>query len=462
MKKSIIVIFLVVLMTLSYASAGYWYVSRDGSNADGQSWTTAWSDVGNIGWDLINPGDTIYLDGGTDSMSYGRIITGKGGSSGSPITISRSTDPGHDGKVYLSGAEIDHPYITIDGLDKDMLEVHGTGGYTFRVQGNSDHFELDNIYIWGNASGAWGVFIYVTSGGMTIRDSEISGQSATEDQMKYYSDGDLLIENSVFHGWRSIGGSHSDFLESCNSANQGSCPGGNIIVRNNIFYDAPHDCFMMADTAFHDVEFTGNIFYNVQDAIKLYSADSIKSYNNFFYDCRDLVTYISSPSDCANNIYSGVSPFGTNNPVSVCGSIHNSLWTPGSPGYTAGNGNLQADPMFLDPDDILGPDGIAFTSDDGFNLQPGSPAIGAGAGGVDIGPYAHIDSSCGSGTCDLGEDCSSCPGDCGNCSSCSPADADDDSVVSNDELVIFISQWNAGNVTIGELITAIGEWKHGC
>ena len=45
------------------------------------------------------------------------------------------------------------------------------------------------------------------------------------------------------------------------------------------------------------------------------------------------------------------------------------------------------DPMFLDESDPIGPDGIAWTADDGFQLTTGSPLIGAGEGGVDIGAY---------------------------------------------------------------------------
>ena len=40
-----------------------------------------------------------------------------------------------------------------------------------------------------------------------------------------------------------------------------------------------------------------------------------------------------------------------------------------------GEGNLEADPLFVDP---LGPDGAAGTDDDNLRLQPGSPCIDAG------------------------------------------------------------------------------------
>jgi len=386
----------VFLIVIASTVAEDFYVSKSGSNSDGRSWAAAWNDVNNINWGNILPGDTIYLDGGTSSMSYGKFVTGAGGTSSNRILITRSKEAGHDGKVYFSGAEVNHPYITIDGLDKDKLEVYGSGGYTIRIQGSADNTVLDNIYLWGEMAPTWGVLIYLTSGSLTINHSEISGQSASEDQIKFYSQKDMRIENSVFHGWKSIDGSHSDFLEgACNSGSQPSCPGGSIIVRNSYFYDSPHDCFMMSDTAFDYVEFTGNVFDGVSDAIKIYSADKVVIHNNIFRNCRQLVTYSSSTTDCKNNIFLGISPWG--NPVNTCSGTY-SMWATGSPGFVEAEGNIQADPMFLNTEDILGPDGIAFTSDDGFNLKEGSPARGAGENGFDIGPFQY--SSQPSSTCE--------------------------------------------------------------
>jgi len=70
---------------------------------------------------------------------------------------------------------------------------------------------------------------------------------------------------------------------------------------------------------------------------------------------------------------------------------------------------------------------------------------------------------CGNGICESGETPESCPADCRNASSCiSRADSDKDSAVSTEELAGYITEWKAGSVTIGELITAVNEWKNGC
>jgi hypothetical protein len=73
---------------------------------------------------------------------------------------------------------------------------------------------------------------------------------------------------------------------------------------------------------------------------------------------------------------------------------HYSLWGPGVYGYFDGNGtNLIGDPMFLDPTNILGPDGVPFTADDGFNLRAGSPTIDHGTLTIDKSDIAGASSA---------------------------------------------------------------------
>lgn len=58
-------------------------------------------------------------------------------------------------------------------------------------------------------------------------------------------------------------------------------------------------------------------------------------------------------------------------------------------GFSETNGINGGDPMFVDPSDPLGPDGLQFTADDGLRLAAGSPAIGQGPGGADLGAYDY-------------------------------------------------------------------------
>ncbi|HSW97262.1 MAG TPA: hypothetical protein VLF89_05540, partial [Candidatus Saccharimonadales bacterium] len=77
---------------IGHAAGNTYYVSKNGNNADGTSWTSAWNELNQINWTTIQPGDTIFIDGGTSGMTYTTTMTvGKSGTSGSPITIVRAT-----------------------------------------------------------------------------------------------------------------------------------------------------------------------------------------------------------------------------------------------------------------------------------------------------------------------------------------------------------------------------------
>lgn len=87
-----------------------WYVDNQatGDNS-GTSWQDAWRSLKSINWSLVNPGDTIYVPGGTSNKTYNEGIEyTRSGTSGLPITIdSGANSPypnGHSGEVLINGA----------------------------------------------------------------------------------------------------------------------------------------------------------------------------------------------------------------------------------------------------------------------------------------------------------------------------------------------------------------------
>ena len=44
-----------------------YYISKNGNNGDGLSWATAWNELDKINWSVIEPGDTILIDGGSNN-----------------------------------------------------------------------------------------------------------------------------------------------------------------------------------------------------------------------------------------------------------------------------------------------------------------------------------------------------------------------------------------------------------
>lgn len=78
------------------------YVSKEGNNADGQSWKTAWNELDQIQWDKVNPGNMIIIDGGEYHTG---MAVGKSGVPGIPITITTNGE-----QVVINGQNSTLPY----------------------------------------------------------------------------------------------------------------------------------------------------------------------------------------------------------------------------------------------------------------------------------------------------------------------------------------------------------------
>ena len=164
-----------------------YYVSRNGNNADGRSWATAWSAPDKINWSVMRPGDIVELDGGAGGMTYSssQIAPTVNGAAGAPITIRVSTQTGHNGPVTLFGGRSTllpycgqtsytfqtsgvqaiginlngRAYITVDGGKWHGLHVYGYNKFGVELQG-SNHIILRNLEIndngtASNSTGSW-------------------------------------------------------------------------------------------------------------------------------------------------------------------------------------------------------------------------------------------------------------------------------------------------------------------
>ena len=101
------------------SAARTFYVSRSGSNADGLSWGTAWNELSRINWAVVQPGDTILIDGGLTAcpalgpgyncgMTYNTTLTiGKSGTSSAPITVRLASEGGRNGTAIIDGGITD-------------------------------------------------------------------------------------------------------------------------------------------------------------------------------------------------------------------------------------------------------------------------------------------------------------------------------------------------------------------
>lgn len=121
------------------ATAALWYVDPTSIGANnGTSWADAWGAFDQINWGVINPGDTLYLHGGSGSSFIyagdflSPLTVGKSGTAGNPITIAPGQDAGHDGIAILTGQYVDlqgHNYITINGNFNGVQHLYLTDFY---------------------------------------------------------------------------------------------------------------------------------------------------------------------------------------------------------------------------------------------------------------------------------------------------------------------------------------------
>jgi hypothetical protein len=159
-----------------------YYVSKNGNNTDGLSWKTAWNELDQIDWNLIRPGDTIFIDGGSTSKVYTSTLTIKtDGAINAPITIMLSTEAGRNGQAIIFGGRsiplpychqkeysyqtdgvrarginIDnHKYITIDGTKLRGIVIYGHNYNGIQLNVYSSNIILRNLEIYDNGQAVY-------------------------------------------------------------------------------------------------------------------------------------------------------------------------------------------------------------------------------------------------------------------------------------------------------------------
>lgn len=184
-----------VLIIYSYSTyAENLYVTASGTNGSGTSWASPWVGFNNIRWGsgtgYVGPGDTLFIDGGTNGLTYSDQLTvGASGASGNFITIKVDTaNSSHNGLVTINPNNAAGVYgILING--KSYVKIDG---YNTRYTGNRG-IEVKNT----NANG-----ILVWNSGAhhnTIRYIEQS--NAYIEGIYFCNDGGYnLLEYSNFHG----------------------------------------------------------------------------------------------------------------------------------------------------------------------------------------------------------------------------------------------------------------------
>src|SRR5579872_4090477 len=112
----------------------YYVDNTNSTGGNGTSWLQAWNSFSAINWAIIKPGDTIYVSGGATTQTYNETLTvGASGSAAGAITITKGTDPGHNGNVVIDGgntlangvAMYGQNYVVVNGLSVQNISDAG-------------------------------------------------------------------------------------------------------------------------------------------------------------------------------------------------------------------------------------------------------------------------------------------------------------------------------------------------
>src|SRR3989344_1283684 len=355
------------------------------AGGNGLSWGSAWNELNQIDWTAVNPGDIIKVGQGTYVTST--TIPGNVGSSQKRVSIIHATDAGYNGKSifdfrntepvngdhWLGMIQVVSPYITIDGINSSLFEITASAEYALMINHTTSTglFELKNVRMYGPSTPPLtdGSFIYHRAGSLVLDRIIITSQVGFEDFIRFKATGPnahLNITNSVFIGWKSYNGGHSDLVEGC----EVGCSSGRLLFKNNLVDDSgPNGKNIVIMTGNNDwayAEITNNVFKETYQIFQSASVGTVKASNNVFYETTD------ANFGGSNNIYD------SSTQVVWQSGVTYSLWTSRTPSFVSGTRNFVGNPSFKNVNSILGQDGIPFTADDGFNINSNSNAINNG------------------------------------------------------------------------------------
>ncbi len=261
------------------ACGAHWFVRSGAAGANnGTDWNNAWSEVTNINWAVVQPGDTIWLAGGT----YGKLTVGASGNSSRRIFIQRvrSTNAipasatgwnaNYDSTVILNFVVCNNPgdgnYVTLDGQIPygGIVVTNPLQDESYAVDLNASgasYVELLNLDIGGVATldsfftGEGRCFSATTaSHGLHVAYCKLHGEPTlilTGNQEGMLWEHNFLYDNVVANTtnwhpnvWNSIGGDH------------------NCVFRFNEISNYMVECFMFSEDSNTNWQIYGNLIHD--------------------------------------------------------------------------------------------------------------------------------------------------------------------------------------------------------
>lgn len=376
------------------------------SSGNGSSWSQAWKNFSSINWAAVQPGDTIYISGGSAGKTYREALTvGASGNAAGKITITAGVDPGHDGAVILDGGNSLSMGVVIHGhnhVQVSDLDVRNFAGAGFSVkyanagvviQGNTVHsgdpgggnargydvrnsVGTDAVIVTGNSfttpaytaaqtDGIWSSDndgVVFEKNHIVISNSNTHGHS---DGIQSYRDINITIRDNWFEQANTaISDNHGAWLS--NTRNGGTIKfHDNLVLTPNLTADSAVTHWAESSwTENGTAEFVGNTIIGGRRALNFENSPDVEVYNNILQPVSGgvaLYSYLGAPEPgkVDNNLF--WSPSGTVANLGN-GGLSWSQWQ--ARGYDAHGVN--ADPLFAN----------AGAKD--FRLSAGSQAIDRG------------------------------------------------------------------------------------
>jgi len=244
-NKKFFVPLVILLILPSLVSATDYYVDNSlSTNGNGLSWSTAWNSFGNINWNSINAGDTLYISGGSSSKTYHETLTvaASGSSTSNMVRIdvgANSPSPsGHDGMVIIDGSSTRDHAIEISG--DDYVQVYGSYGSIYKLLLQNHTYRtieiVDSSYVYIdyvkiNNADSRGVFLQEAQHsrvrGCDIRTGSVSGSSQADGIYMQWGNDNIIEDNVIILGINTPS-AHVDCFQSANYESR-------LIVRGNWF-----------------------------------------------------------------------------------------------------------------------------------------------------------------------------------------------------------------------------------
>lgn len=448
MRKIVAILFILCFASLMLGQTNYYVSPSAGGQNDGSSWQNAWTSFSDINWSDLSGGDTLFIDGGGNSMTYTSTLdVGSHGSYSNYVVVSKGLDSGHNGEViFETGSETG---IKLSGAT--YTEVNGftfrniTDSKIIRVQG-THHIRVKNCKLY--VQDYSGIFALETDY-LEVYDSYFESDQNIEEQTDCIAVGgpadSIFIKGNTIVQQNEAYGPHTDGIQfwgaedawisnnKCYLVNTKTTHAqiiyatghsGKFIVYNNVVYisspaNSPLVACRLASSEIEDVYFTNNTIVSNSPLPKGPYVDvdasgdhgNLVSKNNIFVNSsspNSIATFKDMQSyEIDYNLYFA---FNTSTVVALNGS-HETLPEMQSHGHDYNSHFIQ--PQFVNFDWNFSKDMNVFMNYD-FRLIDTSPGIDHGSpisfynediDGVqrpqgvawDLGAYEYIDGTTGIG-----------------------------------------------------------------